>query len=672
MRFQKINLFFCSILFLSFAIYGNAYAVLTVNITKAPPEAEHKTGEIDLETTTGAYSVIKSEKIQGKYADLSSVIEHEVGVQIRSFGGFGSLSTAVLRGASSEQVIVYLDGVALNDASSGAFDLSNIPVENIDRIEVYRGVTPIELTGASIGGAINIITKKAKDKKTANLKATLGSYSTEKYSAGFSSAGSKDSFLLSAEYLQSDNDYEILFDNGTTFNLDDDFRVNVNNDQVEQSSALLKWNRLTSDDSNFDARLKIFNKDKGIPSVNNSPDVTTSYETESYDFLNQFTSNDMFDGLLDLNVKLDFNNSKQVYDDRLAALGPLQQFLKFNTHKISAQIYALIHGENNQFRFLLGSSKESFDFSDEGPELSESKNDREALELSLEYRYFSLYKSLVVNFGYRYQEITDQLDFAISPIGNAVDQDDKKYNVSDPQMGLRYAINSSASIAFNVGQYTRIPTFVELFGNQGLFRGNDNLQEETSLNSDIGLTYTFFKPLSWLDEGSMYFGLFHNDSDNLIVRQYPGGVGISENIASAIINGFEYQLKLYPTNSLQLNFNMTLLDSTLSSSVSNFDSNSLPNQYGQSYNLYISYSYKKWLLSLQQDYRREMYFEKGNDHDGQNIYTADISIMKRWKNHSLELQINNLTDENHIQFNSRPLPGITYLFTYQYSFNEVK
>ena len=654
---------------------GTAVAELTINVSK-PPVDEHDIGEVNLESTTGAYSVITDEKIQGRYADLSSVIENEIGVQVRSFGGLGSFSTAVLRGASSEQVVVYLDGVALNDASSGSFNLSNIAVENIDRIEVYRGVTPIELGGASIGGAINIITKKAepdsKNKQKANVKVSLGNLSIRKLSAEYSASEQRNNLLASAEYLYSDNDYEIPFDNGTQFNTEDDFRVSVNNDQVEQSSVLLKWEHLLDDKTSIDTRLKLFDKDKGIPSKNNSPDVTTSYETQSYDVLGQFTKKDFIKRNIDFNLKLDLYGSDELYDDQLAQLGSLQEKISYQNQRTGAQAYFLFNGLNTEQRILFGASNETFEFQDEFLHREKSRNDREILELNFEHRAFFLYRSLVVSLGYRFQEITDSLDYAINTFGDNVEQDDQNYSVSDPQLGFRYDVNSSISMTANIGRYTRIPTFFELFGDQGLFIGNEDLEKETSINSDIGLTYTFINPGYWLDDAVMYFGLFHNESDDLIIRSYNGlGTGVSENLSSAVIDGFEYQLKLYPSKNWLVNFNMTLLNSVLSSDVNNFDNNSLPGQYGQSYSLYTSYQGQGWTLSLQQSYKREMYFERGNDHDGQNIYTADLSILKRWKQQSIEFQVMNLTDENHIQFNSRPLPGAIYLITCQYYFNEV-
>ena len=653
---------------------GHAMAELTINVSK-PPEEPRDVGEVNLADNTGAYSVIKSDKIQGRYADLSSVIENEVGVQVRSFGGLGSFSAAVLRGASSEQVRVYLDGVVLNGASSGSFNLSNIAIENIDRIEVYRGITPIELGGASIGGAINIIAKKASmgsnNKHAGNLKVSLGNLSTRKISTGYSSVGKKDSLLASGEYLYSENDYEILFDNGTQFNSVDDFHVKVNNDQVEQTSVLLKWDHYVDDKTSVDTRVKLFSKDKGIPSKNNSPEIKASYETNSYDILAQFTKKNIFEKSADLNIKLNLYESNEFYDDQLAELGSLQKKSRYLNRKIGAQAFFQFNGLNAEQRILFGASHEVFEFNDEFLNREESKNDRQTLDVSLEYRSFFLYRSLIVNLGYRYQEVADSLDYAINTFGDSIEQSDQKYIVSDPQLGVRYDINSMLSIATNVGRYTRIPAFFELFGDQGLFVGNELLQRETGVNSDVGLTYTFFHPNYWLDDAVIYIGLFHNESDDLIIRNYNGsGAGVSENLASAIINGFEFQLKLYPSKHWQFNFNMTLLDSELGSDVGNFNNNSLPGQYGQSYSLYTNYKYHGFNFSLQQNYKRDMYFERGNDHDGQNIYSADFSVLKRWKKQSVEFQVLNLTDRNHIQFNSRPLPGAVYLITYQYYFNE--
>lgn len=651
------------------AISMSARATLVVDVLKAPSEKKHEIGEVDLATSTGAHSVIDGESIQGRYADLSSVIEHEIGVQVRSFGGFGSFSTAVLRGASSEQVIVYLDGIPLNDTSTGVFNLSDIAIENIERIEVYRGVTPIELGGSSIGGAINIITRKASELSAGNMKLTAGSYSTYKVSGGYSGQHDRDGFIATAEYFTSDNDYEMRFDNGTEFNLQDDFDVAVNNDQVDHVSSMLKWSRKVTEDIEFDTRLSYYEKSKGIPSKNNSPEASTEFDTKTSSLLTQLKVEGVNGSNFDLNLKLDLSRGVEVFDDDQSQLGSLQRKLEYKTDRNGVQAFTVRNGGSHELRFLGGLSREDYKFSDLLTNIAESKNSRIEKELGLELKSFLYERSFMFSLSYRYQEIEDELDYAVTSFNDVVSQADKTYRVSDPQLGVRFEVDSAWVVFANIGQYTRIPTFFELFGDKGLFVGNEELKQEVSVNSDIGIQYTHYKPSSWLNDASIYVGLFHNDSEDLIIRNYNSlGIGVSENLSNAVINGIEFQLKLYPSYQWQVNFNMTLLDSKTESGISNFDDNSLPGQYGQVYSLYAGYKKRGWRIGLQQDYRKDMYFERGNDHKGQDIYTADLSVMKSWSGNSLELQILNITDERYVQFNSRPLPGISYLLTYQYNF----
>jgi len=651
---------------------SDALAVLNVDVKKAP-DKKPETGEVDLKKTTAAYSVIHAENTQGRYVNLGQLIEQEVGVQVRSAGGFGGFSSAELRGASSQQVIVYLDGVALNDASTGTFDLSNIPIDNIDRIEVYRGVTPIELSNASIGGAINIITKKATKLSSADLKLTLGSLSTRKLSASYNKQFSQNKILMAADYLESENDYEILFDNGTEFNERDDFLTNVNNNQVKQSSALFKWNRLLDANSNIDMRLKIFSKEKHIPSANNSPDINSLYSTDSSDFLTQITRNDLWGGVADLNVKLDYYTVENIYDDRAAELGFFDQLNKYETKKMALQSFIMFKGASQDLKWLLGGSQEKFKYRNELRDREKSQNTRELLELGLDHRSYYYNKSLTISLGYRYQNIEDNLDYAVDIFDNEVAQRDKNYTTSDPQFGLRYDYAHNLYFVGNIGRYSRIPTFFELFGDQGVFGGNAELKEESSINADVGFNYEFYKPWHWLDETTLYIGLFHNVSENLIVREYsPQGFAKSENIDDAVITGFEFQLKMQPKDSFNINFNMSLLDSVIESSVRSSDGNRLPGQYAQKYNLYLGYKINNWQVALQQNYERDLYLDKSNSIEGEDVYTVDISFYRKWKKYSFEFRVNNLTDTNYYQvIRSRPLPGTVYLATFQYYFNEM-
>ena len=69
--------------------------------------------------------------------------------------GLGAFTSRVLCAAPTpNEVAIFLDGVPLSRAASGAVDLSQLPVDGLDHVEIYRGVPPIELGAEAIGGAI--------------------------------------------------------------------------------------------------------------------------------------------------------------------------------------------------------------------------------------------------------------------------------------------------------------------------------------------------------------------------------------------------------------------------------------------------------------------------------------------------------------------------------------
>ena len=88
---------------------------------------------------------------------VAELLVGQPGVQIRRSGGLGQWSGASLRGAAPGQVAVFLDGVPLSRGSQSAVDLSQLPLDGLERVEIYRGVPPLALGSEAIGGAINLI-----------------------------------------------------------------------------------------------------------------------------------------------------------------------------------------------------------------------------------------------------------------------------------------------------------------------------------------------------------------------------------------------------------------------------------------------------------------------------------------------------------------------------------
>jgi outer membrane receptor for ferrienterochelin and colicins len=106
---------------------------------------------------------------------VADALRQVAGVEIADSGTVGSVKSASIRGSVAAQVLVLVDGVRLNDSRQGGADLSLLPVENIERIEVLRGGTSALYGADALGGVINVITK-SRAEKTLTLTVSNGGY----------------------------------------------------------------------------------------------------------------------------------------------------------------------------------------------------------------------------------------------------------------------------------------------------------------------------------------------------------------------------------------------------------------------------------------------------------------------------------------------------------------
>ncbi len=659
-------LFFLSVMLLPcFAV-----AELNIEIKKSIVSTAESIANIDKSSTSIPYSIIDVVSQSERFVDLSDLIENEVGVQIRKFGAVGSYSTAVLRGASSQQVVVYLDGIAINSAAIGAVDLSGIDIQDVERIEVYRGSTPIELGRASLGGAINIISKKSPKKNRTQLKTTQGSFSTQEYSVKHQQENADSRVLLSADYLSSDNNYQTVFDNNTEFNLSDDRLVTVNNDEVEKKSAFARWLYNVDEKSLLDTRIKLYKKIKSIPNKNNNEDISTFFSTRNIDFLSQYSEQALWYRNLDINLKFSLTSKSQIFDDSFEELGFVPQRLLYDNKSSRFQLLSKYKKNDSLWTLLTAIGQEDYQFANELRARDRSRNIRQDFEINLQQSSYWLEGSLIINASIRYWYINDRLDFAIDQFGNEVSQNDKSYKINQPQLGVRYKIDSQSSFLFNAGRYTRVPLFSELFGNQGLFRGNENLVPEIGLNIDAGIRYVWFKPYYWYHDAEVYIGAFYNKADDLIARIYNAqGVSVADNIASAKIVGVEWELALQPSKHWQFKFNGSLIDPRAYSEKPDANNKTIPGQYRQSYSLSSAYIKSGWKINLQQALNKDIYWDSPNGRKGDDYYLVDISLSKFYLAHKLTLQINNMNNASYANFDHVwDRPRRSFFLSYDYSF----
>lgn len=97
------------------------------------------------------------------------------GVFILPQGNQGMLSTSLLRGSSSKESYVYLDGFKLNTKRVESFNLSLLPLTPYNRIEILKGGNSAFLGEGPSGGIINFILPNT-DRRFARLKTEFGSF----------------------------------------------------------------------------------------------------------------------------------------------------------------------------------------------------------------------------------------------------------------------------------------------------------------------------------------------------------------------------------------------------------------------------------------------------------------------------------------------------------------
>ena len=85
--------------------------------------------------------ITKKEIASGSYRDISEVVRNVTGLNLFEYGNRGLSATVSLRGSTSEQALVLIDGKRLNKPGDGLVDLNaiSIPLKNIERIEVLKG-----------------------------------------------------------------------------------------------------------------------------------------------------------------------------------------------------------------------------------------------------------------------------------------------------------------------------------------------------------------------------------------------------------------------------------------------------------------------------------------------------------------------------------------------------
>ena len=437
-------------------------------------------------------------------------ISSSPGVTTKKNGSFGGVGSVRIRGASSSQTLVLIDGIPVNDASSpgGGYNFEYLDTSNIDRIEVLRGSQSTLWGSDAIGGVVNIYTKSA-EKNSINLLSEIGSFGLRKINSELGIASNSSKFLFLVDDTSLDGISKADKKDG-----------NVEKDGFETNSYSFKGD---IDLNNIQI--------KGLLSY-----IKSDVEYDSFGFVTGVQDGDErsiteeFIG----NLTIKFN----LFDDKLVNTFSVNQSDISRDYFTNDNLTFGADGERKLYRYQGNIGFGGFNKIAFGLEKEESSVNFDKLSID---SYFFLYqfqpiKDLVISAGIR-------------------NDDNKGFNSKTTRkISAAYRVFENLSIKTSWGEGFKVPTiFQTTFFCCGAESANTNIRPEESTSYDLGFDFSLKDKFSF---SLVYFKKDINDQIN-----FSFGLGGYENIDFVESDGFEVSANSEITEEINLYLNYSYIDS---------------------------------------------------------------------------------------------------------------
>jgi len=487
-------------------------------------------------------TVVQKEEWADRITTIPDLLRAIAGVQVKSLGD--SFSTVSIRGSTAEQVMVYLDGVPLNRAAGGAVNLADIPLAQVERIEVYRGMTPSSLPEASIGGAILIETRAPKGPAAGDGYAGIGSYGSAEFSAGYGEEKGRGGWRIAADGGMSDGDFPFWDNNGTPHDVTDDgVTPRVNDDFT--SGHVLARGHLRAADTNLTFEADAFRRDQGVPGIDAVQSDQARLENARLLLAARAERTGLLSGRLVLHGGLTRHDESEEYDGG----GSTAFFARSSDNRYVSTALSgggtLVAGSRQALAFLVSLRDETADRRD--PSLASAGGrvgsaERRILAATLEDQIVLAAGRVQIVPSLRYEQLAS--DYTPGPASGVVPADDLDSAATTGRVGVRWDISTAWSLRGNAGNYHRNPDVTELYGHRGAVLGNPGLLPERGTNADLGLTWQAIQPMGWVRTLRVEGVLFGTDAEDLIVYEpIPSGAVVAQNLSAARIRGIELSLQ---------------------------------------------------------------------------------------------------------------------------------
>lgn len=455
--------------------------------------------EQPLKQSLSSTTVITEKDIRNSQApDVPTILRSVAGVEIDQSGGTGKIAGLFLRGTDSTHVLVLIDGVRVNSATTGTTALDQLMLDQVERIEVVRGNVSSLYGSEAIGGVVQIFTRHGHGAPAANVSAGFGNQGTRRLSAGFGGVVGATDFNVQLSTFKTDGVSALNPALVSTANPDlDGYRNNslsanigyAFNADHRVSASLFGSNGNNQYDSAFNMNLTDVNSNREQMwklSLGSDDQITDAWRSKL-----QFASG--------VDQYRDFLNGQPVLD----FFGQPSSLFQTRSNQLSWQ--NSLHLNDSQQLLLGAESLRQMVSSDINPGYLQSTR-----------QINSLFAGYTGSYGAHQTQLNLRQDNNSQYGGNTTGLLGYGYGLTDA-----WRATASYSTAF------RAPTFNELYWpNTGFGGGNPALKPERSRNLEAGLRYA---------SGGQQFDVvyFDNHIRDLIAGWPP------VNINKARINGVE-------------------------------------------------------------------------------------------------------------------------------------
>lgn len=586
---------------------------------------------------TATVNTITAEEIKKQGAkSVADALELIPGVFVR-VGGKGE-SYVRIRGLRQREIAVLINGLPLASPYDGQIDLSNIPIDSIEKIEVVKGAASVMYGSNTMGGVINIITKKSDGSTKRSLSSEVSAGNS--YELGTTLEGSINSLrymvvasTFNKDYYPLSSDYEEELNQGTGN------RLNSDRDGW-QSMVTLGWDG--TNNSRNSISIQTVNVEKGLPHHESDKKAKfwrfTDWETTGIDWIHEKNFNH-----LNIKSKLFYNTYKNTldgYDDITYSTQDSKNAFtsSYDDSSYGGDVFAKYSvNKNSLLKFALRARKDNHKEQADIGELWENYTGS-YLSLPFEYEYKTSFNWTIVA-GISFDMMT------IEEFNNVDSHNEWEMN---PQLAVLIPLNDNLNFKTSYSKKTRFPTLKELFSTTS---GNPELNSMKNTISEAGIEYIPFEGLN------LSFVAYSNNVTDLIYRIQKNDP--YQNIDKASFNGFETEVTWIAGRYFVINGSYAYLNAKDKSSNSG---------------MYIEYRPKHQLdlfldfllpantkLTISGYYiSSQIYYNDDIEQSLEATTLLNLRLSKNFDKFELYAFIKNITDELYYESEGYPLEGRTW------------